>query len=269
MTTIAILQARTTSSRLPGKVLLPLEGQPMIFRQLERIKRAKTIDVIVVATSSDPSDDELVATLTSAGYDVVRGPLDDVLGRFLRVLDTHPAETVVRLTADCPLISPTVIDLVVSKFHAAGSDYLSNNLTPTYPDGLDVEVVKASTLRTLAEETTEVHEREHVTLGVYRRHEQFKVGNFSDPEGRDNSHLRWTVDNPDDFTFVSSIYEALWQLNPDFDYQDVLAFLEQHPDKSRTDQDSPRNAALNGLDTGLMQLKSSKEKSPGHGSGPL
>jgi spore coat polysaccharide biosynthesis protein SpsF len=269
MTTIAILQARTTSSRLPGKVLLPLEGQPMIFRQLERIKRAKTIDAIVVATSTDPSDDELVATLTSAGYDVVRGPLDDVLGRFIRVLDTHPAETVVRLTADCPLISPTVIDLVVNKFHETGADYLSNNLTPTFPDGLDVEVVKALTLSTLAEETTDVHEREHVTLGVYRRHEQFKVGNFSDPEGRDNSHLRWTVDNPDDFAFVTSVYEALWQLNPDFDYQDVLAYVEQHPDKSRTDQDSPRNAALDGLDTGLMQLKSSKEKSPGHGSGPL
>ena len=267
MTTIAILQARTTSSRLPGKVLLPLEGQPMILRQLERIKCASTIDAIVVATSTDPSDDELVATLTTAGYDVVRGPLDDVLGRFIRVLDAYPAETVVRLTADCPLISPTVIDLVVRQFYAAGSDYLSNNLTPTYPDGLDVEVVKASTLRTLAEESTDVDEREHVTLGVYRRHEQFKVGNFRDPEGRDNTHLRWTVDNPDDFAFVTSIYEALWQLNSDFDYQDVLAFLEQYPDKSRTDQDSPRNAALNGLNTGLMQLKGSEDQSPVQGSG--
>ena len=173
----------------------------------------------------------------------------------------------VRLTAECPLISPTVIDLVVNEFNEAGSDYLSNNLTPTYPDGLDVEVVKASTLRTLAEESTDVDEREHVTLRVYRRHEQFKVGNFRDPEGRDNSHLRWTVDNPDDFAFVTYIYQALWQLNSDFDYEDVLYYLEQHPDKSRTDQDSPRNAALNGLNTGLMQLKGSEDQSPVQGSG--
>ena len=147
MTTLAILQARTTSTRLPGKVLLPLEGEPMILRQLERINRAKSIDAIVVATSIDPSDDALAQLLTDRGYQVVRGPLDDVLARFVKALDEFPAETVVRLTADCPLTSPEVIDLVVNEFHSSGADYLTNTLTPTYPDGREVEVVKASVLR--------------------------------------------------------------------------------------------------------------------------
>ena len=217
VTTIAVLQARTSSSRLPGKVLAPLADQPMILCQLERIKRARTIDSIIIATSVDPTDDALAETVRAAGYDVVRGPLEDVLGRFVKVLDEYPATTVVRLTADCPLISPAVIDLVVNEFHASGADYLSNTMTPTFPDGLDVEVVKASVLREVAQASTDPHEREHVTLGVYRRHETYEVRNFVDPAGRDNSHLRWTVDNPDDFAFVAAIYAALWQSNPTFD----------------------------------------------------
>ena len=252
MTTLAILQARTTSSRLPGKVLLPLEGEPMILRQLERIKRAESIDAIVVATSIDPSDDELARLLNDHGYDVVRGPLDDVLARFIEALDDFPAETVVRLTADCPLISPVVIDLVVNEFHASGADYLSNTLNPTYPDGLDVEVVKASVLREVAEEATDQPEREHVTLGIYRKPEKYAVKNFAAPQGLNNSDLRWTVDNPDDFEFVSQIYAALWKSNPAFEYQDVLEYLNTNPQLNRTDDSSPRNAALAGLDTGAM-----------------
>ena len=252
VTTIAVLQARTSSSRLPGKVLAPLADQPMILCQLERIKRARTIDSIIIATSVDQTDDALAETVRAAGYDVVRGPLEDVLGRFVKVLDEYPATTVVRLTADCPLISPAVIDLVVNEFHASGADYLSNTMTPTFPDGLDVEVVKASVLREVAQASTDPHEREHVTLGVYRRHETYVVRNFVDPAGRDNSHLRWTVDNPDDFAFVAAIYAALWQSNPTFDYEDVLDYLDENPHLHRTDDDSPRNAALQGLDTGAM-----------------
>jgi spore coat polysaccharide biosynthesis protein SpsF len=252
MTTLAILQARTTSTRLPGKVLLPLEGEPMILHQLERIKRAESIDAIVVATSIDSSDDELARLLNDRGYDVVRGPLDDVLARFIEALDEFPAETVVRLTADCPLISPVVIDLVVNEFHASGADYLSNTLNPTYPDGLDVEVVKASVLREVAQEATDQPEREHVTLGIYRKPEKYAVRNFSDPQGLNNSHLRWTVDNPDDFQFVNSIYSALWKSNPRFEYQDILEYLNSNQQLTRTDDSSPRNAALAGLETGAM-----------------
>ena len=248
--TWAIVQARTTSSRLPGKVLRPLAGKPKVLRQLERIGRATRLDGIVVATSDDPSDDDLAILLADAGYDYVRGPLDDVLGRFIVALDEYQPDVVVRLTADCPLISPRVIDQVVERFHSSAADYVSNTMEPTYPDGLDVEVITAAALREVAAVSTDIHEREHVTLGIYRRTDLFGVENFADPAGRDNSQLRWTVDNTEDFAFVSEIYQ---QLSPvEFEYEDVLALLSDHPQLNRTEEDAPRNAALDGLDTGAM-----------------
>lgn len=251
MRTVAILQARMTSTRLPGKVLLPLAGKPMIMRQLERIQRATTIDDIVVATSTDPSDDELVAVLQANGTRVVRGDLDDVLARFVAAMDDTRPDVVVRLTADCPLASPKVIDKVVTAFHAGGADYVSNTMTPTYPDGLDVEVVKADVLRAVAAEATDQPEREHVTLGVYRRHDRFRIENVTGE--RDFSDLRWTVDTPEDYAFVTAVYDALYADNPAFEFEDVLAFLQQHPELNRTSDDAKRNAALDGLDTGAMQ----------------
>ena len=255
--TLAIVQARTSSSRLPGKVLMPLEGQPMILRQLERIQRAATIDQIVVATSDQADDDELAELLHSRNIAVLRGPLDDVLHRFVMVIDAYQPDVVVRLTADCPLISPRVIDQVVDSFHASDAEYLSNTMEPTYPDGLDVEVITAKALRNIDETTTDLHEREHVTLGVYRRTDTFAIANFSDPSGADHSDLRWTVDNANGFAFVEAVYRALFRADPAFDYSDVLAFLGDSPHLNRTAADSARNAALDGLDTGAMKHQGS------------
>lgn len=250
--TIGVLQARTSSSRLPGKVLAPLVGEPMILRQLERIQRAKSLDLVIVATSEDSSDDALATIIVEAGYDLVRGSLDDVLARFLRVIDEYQPENVVRLTADCPLMSPSVIDLVVQAFHDSGADYLSNTMVPTYPDGLDVEVVSTEAFRKIAKSSSDPDEREHVTLGIYRNPAHFNVKNFVDPTGADHSDLRWTVDNSDDFAFVTCIYDALFPQNPSFDYQSVLGLLVEHPEWNRTGFDARRNAALDGLDTGAM-----------------
>lgn len=251
--TVAIVQARTSSSRLPGKVLKTLAGEPMILRQLERIQRADTIDQVVVATSDQPDDDELTELLHNCNVAVLRGPLDDVLHRFVLAIDAYQPDVVVRLTADCPLISPTVMDQVVEAFHSSNADYLSNTMQPTYPDGLDVEVVTAQALRDIDDSTTDLHEREHVTLGVYRRTGEFQVENFRDPSGVDHSDLRWTVDNADDLAFVEAVYHALYGDNPAFDYADVLALLDANPGITRTAADSARNAALDGLDTGAMQ----------------
>ncbi|MBK9738913.1 MAG: glycosyltransferase family protein [Actinobacteria bacterium] len=250
MSTLAIVQARMTSTRFPGKVLAPLVGQPMVLRQLERVRRATTLDGVIVATSTDPTDDELTGVVEASGVPVVRGSLDDVLDRFITAMDVFEPEVVVRLTADCPLISPFVIDQVVEAFRASNADYVSNTMTPTYPDGLDVEVVRASVLREVARSATDPPEREHVTLGVYRRHDRYRVENVIG--SRDLSHLRWTVDTPADFAFVTRVYEALLPVTADFDLEDVLAYLEQHPEFSRTDADAARNAALTGLDTGAM-----------------
>jgi len=249
--TLAIVQARTSSSRLPGKVLLPLAGEPMILRQLERIARARRLDGIVVATSQDPTDDELAVLLADSGYAYIRGSLEDVLVRYVQALDECQPDVVVRLTADCPLISPQVIDLVVERFHASSADYVSNTMSPTYPDGLDVEVVSASALRTVGREAVDPHEREHVTLGIYRQPERFIIENVVDPNGLDNSQLRWTVDTAEDFDFVSEVYAALFP--SEFEYEDVLELLERRPDLLRTESDAPRNAALDGLDTGAMK----------------
>lgn len=253
--TLAVVQARTSSARLQGKVLLPIEGTPMILRQLERVGRARLVDGIVVATSVDPSDDELSEILVDAGYDVVRGPLDDVLDRFIDVLDDYDAEVIVRLTGDCPLACPSVIDEVVQAFQSSEADYLSNTMVPSYPDGLDVEVMTREALTAIAAMSTDPAEREHVTLGIYRRPNSFVIENYVDPTGRDNSQLRWTVDNVDDLDFVATVYAALG--NQVFDYADILEFLQQNPEAKRTNEDSPRNAALDGLDTGVMQHRGS------------
>ena len=250
MTTIAILQARMSSSRFPGKVLAPLAGKPMVIRQLERIQRASSLDAVVVATSTDPSDDELVSVLTEEGIPVVRGSLDDVLDRFVTAMDEYRPDAVVRLTADCPLTSPAVIDKVVAHFHVSGADYASNTMTPTYPDGLDVEVVRAEVLREIAKIATDRAEREHVTLGVYRRHDQYRIENVTN--AGDLSHLRWTVDTPEDYAFVTGVYDELFPANPEFDLDDVLDYLARHPERTRSTQDAARNAALDGLDTGAM-----------------
>ncbi len=250
MRTLAILQARMSSTRMPGKVLAPLAGKPAIIRQLERIQRATTLDGIVVATSTDPSDDELVEVLREADIDVVRGSLDDVLARFIVAMDDYPSQAIVRLTADCPLTSPAVIDRVVDHFWATEADYASNTMRPTYPDGLDVEVVKAKVLRQVAAEATDPPEREHVTLGVYRRPDRYRIENVAGES--DLSHLRWTVDTPEDYRFVSQVYETLYLRNPSFDVNEILGYLAQHPERSRTTADAERNAALKGLATGAM-----------------
>lgn len=248
--TLAIVQARMSSTRFPGKVLADLQGKPMVIQQLERISQSQSLDAIVVATSTDASDDQLVEVLNSFGYTAVRGDLDDVLERFILAIDMYQPEVVVRLTADCPLTSPRVIDEVVAAFHASHADYLSNTMTPTFPDGLDVEVVKADVLREVAKASTDQPEREHVTLGVYRRNDRYQIENFAQSD--DLSDLRWTVDTPEDFAFVQKIYSELFPSNPNFDLPDILRHLEAHPELSRTQADAPRNAALQGLDTGAM-----------------
>lgn len=247
---IAIVQARMTSSRLPGKVLLPLAGEPMLQQQLNRVLRAQTLDQVVVATSSDPTDDPIAELCADMRIDIYRGDLNDVLARFTGAIAQFSPDVVVRITADCPLMSPAVIDSLVTEFLNSDCDYLSNTLQPTFPDGVDVEVVRASVLQDLAESSTDGPEREHVTLGVYRQPDKYRVRNFA---GNHNlSDLRWTVDTPEDLEFVSWVFDQLYLQNPEFELADVVGLLDAHPHRSRTAADSKRNAALDGLETGAM-----------------
>jgi spore coat polysaccharide biosynthesis protein SpsF len=227
--TLAILQARLSSTRLPGKVLKDLAGQPMILRQIERTRRAKRLDRLVVATSVDASDDPLAEILQAAGVDVFRGPLDDVLARYIGALDAWPSDVVVRLTADCPLIDPQVLDDTVALLAETGADYAHCRTQDAgFPKGQDVEAMTADVLRRAAALAETREEREHVTWGVWSRPDRYKVVRLTPPQ--EWGHVRWTVDRPDDFEFVTAVYEALYPANPAFTSDDVRALVASRPD---------------------------------------
>jgi spore coat polysaccharide biosynthesis protein SpsF len=221
---LAILQARMTSSRLPGKVLAPVLGEPMIGRQIERLRRAQRIDKLVVATSTDPSDDPLTDYVQGLGVQVFRGPLDDVLERFRATLARHPdAKAVVRLTADCPLTDPELIDRVIALHHEAHADYTSNTLgTRTYPHGLDAEVIAPAALAEAAQQAADPYDREHVTPYIYRRPETYRLAGVAREDSL--ADLRWTVDLPEDLVFVRDVYAKLYPFDPEFG-SDAIAAL--------------------------------------------
>jgi spore coat polysaccharide biosynthesis protein SpsF len=212
-----------SSSRLPGKVMAPVLGEPMIGRQIERLKRAKSIDRLMLATSTDPSDDPLAAYVEGLGVEVFRGSLDDVLDRYWKALSRHPeATTVIRLTADCPLADPELIDKVVAHHHETRADYTTAALRArTYPHGLDVEAIRPEALEAAASRATDPYEREHVTPFIYRRPEEFRLAGVA---RRDSlGHLRWTVDVPEDLVFVRDVYAKLYPFNPAFTSEDIIA----------------------------------------------
>jgi spore coat polysaccharide biosynthesis protein SpsF len=239
---LAVLQARASSSRLPGKVLKPILGEPMILRQIERLRRSRRIEHLVLATSIDASDDALADTAAKADVTVSRGSLDDVLDRFVRAAAPYRPEWVVRLTGDCPLADPEVIDHVITSTISADADYGSNTLEPTYPDGLDVEVIRAAVLDAVAGEPRTTAEREHVTLGIYRHPERFRL--HSVKSARDLSALRWTVDEPRDLVLVERIYQELYPVNPAFATADVLALLRRKPELASLNTGFQRNEGL-------------------------
>ncbi len=216
---VAVLQARMSSSRLPGKVMRPVLGVPMIGRQIERLKRARAIDRLVVATSTEDSDAPLAEYVTGLNVEVYRGALQDVLDRFRGAADAYGATNVMRLTADCPLADWQVIDECAELHQRSGADYTSNIVERSYPDGLDVEIITRSALETAWREAPDGPEREHVTPFIYRRPERFSLAHLvQDPN---LAHVRWTVDTAEDFAFVEAVYEALYQAKPDFTTADI------------------------------------------------
>jgi spore coat polysaccharide biosynthesis protein SpsF len=239
---LAILQARMSSTRFPGKVLAPLHGRPMILRQIERVRRSALIDELVVATSSDPSDDELARVLTAEGVAVRRGPLADVVGRFAAVVTEFDPDHLVRLTADCPLTDPGVIDRVIREQLDSGADYTANTQPPSFPDGLDVEVVAREAFARLLAADLTPRQREHVTLGIVERPAAFAIRNVAQSPSR--AQLRWTVDVPADLEFVRVVYARLYDEDPAFGQAAILALLDREPALSRTEQDLARNAGL-------------------------
>ena len=229
--TLVILQARMSSRRLPGKVLLILNGKPMIYWQIKRILRAKSITKLVVAISEHPSDDILANYLDEIAQEYIRGPLDNVLERFIQANKLYNPQSIVRITGDCPFVMPEIIDSVVSLFNETKFDYVSNVVDLTFPDGLDVEVFKANVLEKLTNYPLSSVEKEHVTLGILNRKDDFIIGNYSN--SKNLSHYRWTVDTAEDFNFVSKIFANFRSSEVAFTFDEIQRFIENNPETNQ------------------------------------
>ncbi len=239
---LAILQARVSSTRLPGKVLKPILGQPMLLQQIGRVRRATRIDRLVVATSLDIFDDPIEQLCRENNLECFRGSLEDVLDRLYQAAKPFRPDHVVRLTGDCPLSDPDLIDQIVEYHLKNQFDYTSNAIQPTYPDGLDMEIFRFSCLETAWKEAVLPSQREHVTPFIHQQPDRFKIGHFKGPV--DLSMLRWTVDEPADFDLVTRIYEAIYPGNPNFTTADILAFLDRNPALKTVNTHHERNEGL-------------------------
>jgi spore coat polysaccharide biosynthesis protein SpsF len=229
MTTLAIVQARTGSTRLPGKVLLPLLGEPVLVHVMRRVARARSLDGVVLATTIEAGDDPIEQLASIEGWPLVRGSEQDLLDRYLQAARTHTADVVVRITSDCPLIDPGLIDRVVGVLRERGADYASNTLPPrTYPRGLDVEAMTIAALETAGQEDRDPASREHATPYLYRNPDRFRLEAVRGEA--DLSAHRWTLDTPEDLALIERIYDAMGR--DDFAWAEVLTLLEAHPEWS-------------------------------------
>lgn len=228
--TVAIIQARMGSSRLPGKVMLDIKGRPMLDWVITRARRAKLVDDVAVATTTDASDDPIEAYCKAHGVPVYRGDVFDVLDRYYQAARAFHADTIVRLTADCPLLDPYVVDQTVRRFFADGADFAANRLPPpfkrTFPIGLDTEVCSFAALERAWKEADQKYQREHVMPYLYDEDGRFKVVVVNNPE--DFGDQRWTVDTPEDLEFVRQVVAGFGHFD-DFNWMDVLALLDRNP----------------------------------------
>jgi spore coat polysaccharide biosynthesis protein SpsF (cytidylyltransferase family) len=237
MRTVAVIQARMGSTRFPGKVLADLCGRPVLAHVIDRVSRAGCVDDVVVATTTDPSDDAVAALADELGANVNRGPVDDVLTRYLGAARDHAADVVVRVTADCPLLDPAILDAVVSARAEVDAEYASNVMPPTYPEGYDVEAVTLECLERLDVEALSDWEREHVTVRIREHPEDFRTVNVSND--RDLSAIRLTVDVARDLDRVASILAALPSAPPP-DVSTVVAYFEMADEALRDQTGLPR-----------------------------
>ncbi|MCL4549645.1 MAG: glycosyltransferase family protein [Bacteroidetes bacterium] len=228
----AIVQARTGSTRLPGKILKNISGKPMLRHVVERLSFSKMTDQIIIATTDLPEDNIVEEFCIKNNYAFHRGSMDDVLSRYYDTAAKFNADIIVRITSDCPLIDPELIDSMLSNFLSANKssrlDYLSNIIKRTFPRGLDAEIFSFAVLEKTYNEAKEVFEREHVTPYIYRHPEKFTIESFTN-EKNYSSH-RWTVDTEEDLKLINEIYSALYRPNSVFYFKDILQLFEKRPE---------------------------------------
>lgn len=258
MKTVAIVQARMGSTRLPNKVMKLINGKPMIELLLARLNRSTEIDEIIVATSVDACNQPLVEHVVKTGYRCYQGDENDVLDRYMQAGKKAGAEIVVRITGDCPLVDPALVDTAIRRFKSTGVDYLSNVSPPTYPDGLDIEVFTRAALERAASETNKPHDREHVTPYL-RESGKFRQAAINNAE--DLSALRWTVDEPTDFEVIANVF-AHFASDIHFTWQQVLDLQRSQPQLFAANQQLIRNEGAT-MGTGQKLWKRARQVIPG------
>lgn len=241
MKVVAIIQARCGSTRFPNKVFADLCGKPFIWHVVNRLKHARSLDHIVLATTDNPLDDKLYHWAKENGVDIYRGSENDVLNRYYEAAIYSKADVIVRITADDPFKDPVLIDEAVNTLQEGGYDFVCNNCPPSYPEGLDIEVLTRATLEKEEKLSTSDFEREHVTQYIYRHPEDFKIFNLSNV-GENLSCLRWTVDTEKDFQMATCIYSFLYKNDAEiFHMNDILQLLKEHPEIERMNSDVARS----------------------------
>ena len=236
---LGIIQARMSSTRLPGKVLKPILGRPMVALQIERLNRCKRLDKLVVATSIQPDDRPIVDLCQKLEVASYIGNLENVLDRFYQAAKKYQADHIVRLTGDCPLIDPEFIDILISFYMEQRCDYASYCRPPTLPDGLDAEIFSFEALEETWRRAEGPYELEHVVPYIIRHPERFSIANWE--YSVNLSNLRWTVDEPEDFELVRQVFEQLYPKNPAFDTKDILRLLEERPELKTINMHIKRN----------------------------
>jgi len=237
---VAIVQARMGSSRLPGKALADIAGDAMLGRVVERVRRSNRVASVVVATSTASADDAIARFCQERKYALYRGSQADVLDRYVQAAKAHGADMIVRVTADCPLIDPGIIDRIVDAYLKGDCDYASNTLVCSYPDGLDAEVFSLKALEIAHGEARRRSDREHVTPYL-RSSGRFRLRSVESELGRSLRHLRWTVDEPEDLEFMRAIYARL-EGRSDFSWRDVLGLIDADPSLAKINGHGVRNS---------------------------
>lgn len=252
---IAVIQARTSSTRLPGKVFLPLAGEPLLLRMYERVVRSKSIDEIVIATSLNPSDDSIEEFCRANKIKFFRGDENDLLDRHYKTALEYNATHVVKIPSDCPLIDPAVIDRVVNLYldNQNSFDYVSNLHPATYPDGNDVEIMPVEILEVAWKEATKDFEREHTTPFIWENPERFRIGNDVWETGLNFSMShRFTIDYEEDYKFIVKVYDELYNTNKNFSLCDIMLLLDRKPEIKKINE---KYAGVNWYRKNLHELK--------------
>jgi spore coat polysaccharide biosynthesis protein SpsF len=232
MNILIVVQARTSSTRLPGKVMLPILGKTLLFRMIERVQMSRHGAKIVIATSTLPEDDLIAAEATEIGVDCFRGSLHNLLDRHYQAALQYGADLILKIPSDCPLIDPRIIDQVLDFYlqYEGTFDYVSNLHPPSWPDGNDVEIMTFDCLKRTREAATRTLELEHTTPFIWENPDRFRIGNVQWETRLDYSMShRFTIDYPEDYTFINKVFEILYPANPAFSCEEIINLLNDEP----------------------------------------